>query len=147
MYDLIFFWWGVFRCVHTLQFDDALLQTRLSVGRAMLSRSSLFTPDTVKDLNLRLDEFGLSMGVHMEKLWKAFRPVAPVSGEQLHILLQLEDLARRFDTIKWILFQSIEAINSLAVSLTQAYRKVLMDRAPGEYLIKVRIPIIVENGN
>src|SRR5438046_10642626 len=102
MQDLVFFWWRIFKCVHTPDFHDALFQTQLNVGRAMLSKSLLLDyPDIVRDLNQGFGGFGLTTGVHMENLWKTFRPVAPVSEEQLRTLLQLEDLARRFDTIRW----------------------------------------------
>jgi midasin len=107
----------------------------------MLSKSLLVDSDTARDLNQRLDGFGLSTGVHMENLWKAFRPAAPVSEEQLHTLLQLEDLARRFDAIRWNAFKSTDTVNDLVSSLAQAYRKVLMDKAPGEHLVKVRIHV------
>ena len=54
----------------------------------------------------------------MELLWKTFRPISASNLQQLESSIQIRDLARRFDALKWFSGVSIQELCDLQRSIT-----------------------------
>jgi len=133
--SLLQFWWDTYNLVTDLNFEEASFQAHLAVGTDLFSR--LATSDTNSDQSQIVDifrssikndfgdGFALKTGLSMEVLWKQLRPIVVSSQQVMESLTQMEDLAARFDALRWNVSVSVTELGQIMNSLTKAYKLVL----------------------
>ena len=80
--------------------------------------------------------FMLTTGLHMEALWKQLRPRSISSLGQLQTLERMEQLAARFDSLRWKASISITELGNTMRSLVEAYHLLSSNDIDGTALIK-----------
>jgi midasin len=155
-------WWETYQIASTAPFEDAIFQAHLGIYRDILSReqSKLRLPPTRKvrsqqnaktqapyrnivELVQGLIEhyfesgFKLTTGLSMEKLWRSFRPKPISSIEKLQTLVNMEELAIRFDHLKWKASTSVTELSSISSSLVEAYNLILTSEVDGRSLVQI----------
>lgn len=89
------------------EFDEGSFQVYLIIGQSIVAHEGVSNElDPINEkLNSMLSLFNpswkLSTGLSMEKLWKIFRPNTAKSLTELGTRIQVEELAARFDKLKW----------------------------------------------
>lgn len=63
----------------------------------------------------------LSTGLSMETLWKTFRPSTAKSITELNTLTQAEEIATRFDSLKWSAGASFRDLDLIRHSIVRIY--------------------------
>lgn len=110
-------------------FNEGAFQAYLRIGR------SIATPDgdnislrLANELKTKLRIFDASWelrtGLSMEIIWELFRPPLAQNIAQLENFLEIEQLADRFDTLKWKVGASVKELFSFGSSLIQFSIKV-----------------------
>jgi midasin len=151
-------------------FEEAIFQAHLEIYRDVLSRefSKITLPTNrraAKSRQLTLRQmpyrslvetvqgmiehyfksgFTLATGLSMEKLWRPFRPKAVSSIEKLQILVNMEELATRFDCLKWRASISVPELSSITSSLVEAYDLILTSEVDGRSLVQTLSAEIAE---
>ena len=113
----------IFDLANSLEFDESVFQTYLSIGRCITAQASLC--DDIRPLAEKLDselsEFNLSWqlstGLSMEVLWRLFKPPLAKNITQLESRVLVKELANRFDAIKWTTCPSIRDLERLRWSI------------------------------
>jgi midasin len=154
-------WWETYRLASSPDFEDAVFQTHLQICRDVLSRElsgvtlstnrsarsqevtlrQMPSQNTVEFVQERIQYyfesgFTLTTGLSMEKLWRLFRPKPISSIEKLQILVDIEELATRFDHLKWRASMSISELSSITSSLVDAYGLILTSEVDGHSLVQ-----------
>ena len=107
----------------SLDFEDDVFQVYLSLGRSIIenTRGEAVLEPFVAAITQGLDYFNaswrLSTGLRMEALWAIFRPPTAADLQQLKAILQIEELADRFDALAWKSGMSIEQLYSIRKSI------------------------------
>jgi midasin len=153
-------WWETYRLASNPDFEDAIFQAHLDICRDVLSRElslitssmnrraksqvSLFQMPSQKVIEFVQERiqhyfelgFKLTTGLSMEKLWRLFRPKPIPSIEKLQTLVDMEELATRFDNLKWRTSTSVSELSSIASSLVEAYGLILTSGVDGRSLVQ-----------
>lgn len=109
------------------EFDEGAFQVYLVIGQSIVAQG-----DTTKELkpiselfdsmlNLFNPSWKLSTGLSMETLWKMFRPCTAKSITELSTRIQAEELATRFDGLKWSVGASLRDLDLIRQSIVQIY--------------------------
>ncbi len=154
-------WWETYRLASTPAFQDAMFQAHLAICRDNLSRESsritLSTNLRAKSQQVTLHQvlpenlvefvqgriqqyfdsgFTLTTGRSMEKLWRLFRPKPIYNFEKLRILVDMEELAVKFDKLKWRASISVAELASITSSLVEAYGLISTSEVDGRSLVQ-----------
>ena len=97
----------VLEFTRSFKFDEGIFQSYLGIGRSLIAQA-LQCSDTHKlgsEMQERLGMFKASLdlttGTSMEVLWERFRPPTARDHCELDLVLRVERLADRFDSIVW----------------------------------------------
>lgn len=103
----LFFLSDLVDIAHLSDFDEATFQVYLGIGQSILTglHSNARTDDLIDTLKKGLESFNsswqLRSGQSMNLIWSRVKPPVSTTLEQLEQMLQVEQLAERFDTILW----------------------------------------------
>ncbi len=124
----------IFDLAQSVRFDEGAFQVYQTLGRLIVANaggSEVFngsTAELANDLQTALNDFNpswqLCSGLSMEVLWNAFRPSVAENVQQLEARLEVEELADRFDALRWASDASFEEILILRQSVADMYNKV-----------------------
>ncbi len=145
--SLLRYWWDTFYLATSKNFEEATFQAHLAIGTDLLPRLVLddaLNPEhagLVNSFGQSLNQeftsgFRLTTGLSMEVLWKGLRPLVMSSLGVLDNLTQIEQLATRFDALKWKTSVSVSALGSVMTSLVKAYQIMFREDVDGTDLIK-----------
>lgn len=135
---------------HTRDFDEGIFQVYLGLGRSVIESNELEgRKSLVASFAYALDSFNaswkLSTGLSMERLWSTFEPPIAHSLRGLKYSLEVEQLADRFDVLKWrsnASLKELERIQHLMVLCMElVYRNETADETElevSQYLCHVR---------
>lgn len=104
-------------------FDDGVFQVYLGFGRTMIDKNrretalQAFVAAIAHSLDYFNASWRLSTGLRMEALWTIFRPPTAADLQQLKAILQIEELANRFDALAWKSGMSIGQLHLLRKSV------------------------------
>lgn len=109
------------------EFDEGAFQVHLMIGRSIVAHGG--APKELDPINEKLNSmlnlfnpsWKLSTGLSMEKLWKIFRPNTAKSLTELSTRIQAEELAARFDKLKWSTGASFRDLDIIRHSIVQIY--------------------------
>ncbi|PMD41018.1 P-loop containing nucleoside triphosphate hydrolase protein, partial [Hyaloscypha variabilis F] len=145
--SLLRYWWDTFNLATSPTFEEATFQAHLAIGSDMLSRLSLET--TASDHQAQIlssfqdslqngfsSGFKLTTGLSMEILWKDLRPVVISNRHVLDTLLQMEQLAARFDALRWKTSISVAELETIMSSLVKAYHLIVTSDVDGAALVQ-----------
>ncbi|OJD17177.1 hypothetical protein AJ78_02721 [Emergomyces pasteurianus Ep9510] len=95
--------WDIYSVVQAKDFDEGIFQTYLQVGHSLHSRFKDINLDIVMVLSQSLDAFranwALSTGQSMQRMWDRWRPATPIDPAHLQSMLDLQQIAARFDQV------------------------------------------------
>lgn len=97
------FWWDLFHLLNSANFDEAVFQAYLDIGRSLFHGrmraplSQILGDSVVTALSTFRSKNELTNGPSMVALWSALKPQTPRTFSQLQDLLRLEKLADKFD--------------------------------------------------
>lgn len=121
--DMIHYQRDVLDLGESLDFDDGVFQVYLSLGRSMIANFGgetalqSFAAAIAHELDCFNASWRLSTGLRMEALWTIFQPPTATDLQQLRAILQIEELADRFDALTWNSGMSIEQLYSMRKSI------------------------------
>lgn len=129
-------------------FNEGAFQAYLGIGR------SIVTPDgdhialrLANELRTKLRIFDASWqlrtGFSMEIIWELFRPPLAQNIAQLKHFLEIEQLADRFDTLKWKVGASVKELFSFGFSLILFSIKVYSQSAYGDNSFEVSNNLVI----
>lgn len=104
-------------------FNDGVFQVYLSLGRFMIDNNrgatalQPFLAAIAHDLDYFNASWRLTTGLRMEALWAILRPPTAADLQQLKSIMQIEELADRFDALAWKSGMSIEQLYSMQKSI------------------------------
>lgn len=109
------------------EFDEGAFQVYLIIGRSIVVHGG--TTKELEPINEQFDSmlnifnpsWKLSTGLSMEKLWRMFRPSTAKSNTELSNRLQAEELATRFDNLKWSAGASVRDLDLICRSIVRLY--------------------------
>lgn len=145
--SLLRFWWDTFNLAISKNFEEDTFQAHLAIGTDLLSNINNDVTDAeyrslVRSIEQSIQQdftsgFRLTTGLCMEVLWKRLRPAVISSRSVLENLMQLEQLAARFDALKWKTSISVSDLGNIMTSLVKAYKTMLTSDVNGAELIRV----------
>ncbi len=112
-------------------FDEGVFQVHLTIGRSIVAQGG----PNITGVNLLTEKLGsmlalfnasweLSTGLSMEILWEVFRPATAKTISQLEARLKVEELAERFDSLKWGAGASFRDLDLLRRSIVRMYHMI-----------------------
>jgi midasin len=113
----------MFDLTDSLDFDEGVFQTYLTIGRSITDHVVEFSAirSLSEKLNSELSAFNASWqlctGLSMEILWQLFKPPLAKNLEQLESRARAKELANRFDAIKWMTGATIRDLDLLRWSI------------------------------
>ncbi|KAG9243517.1 hypothetical protein BJ878DRAFT_583161 [Calycina marina] len=128
---LLRYWWDTYYLVTEGKFEEAAIQAHLAIGADLISH--LTTSSTNEGQTQIIDffrssikadfgdGFNLRTGLSMEILWKQLRPIVISTQKVMDNLLHMEELAERFDAIRWNVSISVTDLGHIVKSLIKAY--------------------------
>jgi midasin len=145
--SLLRYWWDTFNLATIPHFEEATFQAHLAIGTDLLSHLSLegstggqdlvIIPAFQSSLNSHFSAgFKLTTGLSMELLWKYLRPTVISKRQVFDTLLQIEQLAARFDTLRWKASISVADLGDIMTSLVKAYHLILTSDVDGAALVQ-----------
>ncbi|KAI9691641.1 MAG: hypothetical protein M1822_007712 [Bathelium mastoideum] len=134
------FWWSIFGMTCSETFDDARFQAVLKVSEASIVPTNIvgvfediygLVRQSINTLEASAE---LTTGRAMDPLWEMFRSTQiPANYTALQTLLQLEDLADKFDQISMIkIGTSLPDIIRIRDSFAKAF-EIILDSQPGSF--------------
>lgn len=144
---LLHYWWRTFTFVTGVSFEEARFQAHLKQGIDTL-QSTADNSDNERGLQMITSVIGniqdaftvgfkLSTGLSMETLWTLLRP-APVSDEAtFSAIREMENLASRFDAIRWKSNASVADLSKAISSLAEAYSVVRKNAIAAADLLQI----------
>lgn len=109
-------------------FDEGVFQVHLAIGRSIAAHGDNNSEAAQKIsgmlssmLNLFNAAWKLSSGLSMELIWQNFRPMTAKNILQLNTCLIVEELAERFDALKWSAAASVRDLDLLRRSIVRMY--------------------------
>lgn len=148
------FWWATYKLVTEPAFEEATFQAHLAIGSKLLSMLASSSSDEQGAINVSPEQldivnlisqqlqqrfatgFELTTGLSMEVLWKYFRPTAIPDLQTIQNLTELENLAIRFDALRWKVSITARELEAIMSSLIKAYKMILTLDVDGESLIE-----------
>ncbi|CAG8983421.1 hypothetical protein HYALB_00000589 [Hymenoscyphus albidus] len=145
--SLLQYWWDTYRLASSAEFEEATFQAHLAIGTDLLKSLSELLPahghNAITSNVLHLVDtnfhsgFKLSTGLKMEVMWKRFRPIVMPNAKVMEVLLKMETLAGRFDSLRWKTTITISELGETMRSLVKAYHHLLTSGVDGESLTKM----------
>lgn len=132
-YEVLAYLIDVLDLSHSSKFDESTFQAYQTIGRNIASRASKgplesLTAILATELGSRLDTFKASWQLHsglgMEPLWKMFRPASAGNLNHFQFSIQIEDLANRFDTLRWGSGASVQELCTMQRSIAQIHNAI-----------------------
>ncbi|KAI1334176.1 hypothetical protein F5Y15DRAFT_421135 [Xylariaceae sp. FL0016] len=137
--DLMHLWWTTFRCLSSTQFEEAQFRAHLGYVQKMLFRrevprvgiSQSRIQSDIRDTVIASfnSNFKLTTGLDMENLWNILRPLAVTESQLFGNVLEMEDLAKQFDDLKWKSVAAPTELAKIMISFSRAYRLVRLGGA------------------
>ncbi|POS87850.1 hypothetical protein EPUL_000412 [Erysiphe pulchra] len=121
-------------------FEEETFQAHLAIGEEMMvsikEKNLLLAKNFTDDLERNFScGFKLTTGLSMELMWKKLRPIPISSSFTYKTLLTMEDLAERFDKLRWKTSNTISELGNLIKSFLKAYRLILTSKVDGAALV------------
>ncbi|KAK0118514.1 hypothetical protein ONS95_007405 [Cadophora gregata] len=141
--SLLRYWWNTFQLATSRSFEESTFQAHLTIGNDLLSQLST----TVQTSNSPIAFFGQSLqseflsgfklttGLSMELLWRQLRPIVMPNLNVMKTLAEMEQLALRFDTLRWKTSIPVVELGHIMTSLVKAYKLILTSDVDGYSLI------------
>ena len=143
---LMLFWKRTFESLITASFEEARFQAHLTQGSKLLvnSISALQEADDQKLLStlsgfLERDfvvGFKLSTGLSMESLWHWLRPDPIADLQTLEQVMEMERLADRFDSLRWLVDVNISTLRTVQDSMARIYAVIRTGKGDAASLVK-----------
>ena len=141
------FWWQTYKLGTASVFDESTFQAHLAIGTEIfdhqirglqtgLQSSDLLTNILEQSRDNFDSGFKLNTGLGMEKMWKHFRPLVASSTTTHDTLQQMEQLAIRFDKLRWRTSILPTELGHIMHGLVKAYRLLLTSGIDGQTLIE-----------
>ncbi|KAG6208854.1 hypothetical protein E4U35_007989 [Claviceps purpurea] len=129
------------------EFDEAYFHAHVTLGTRKLQSfaesmatqevDATFLSYTMNQLSNCFDSgFQLSTGLSMEALWNAFRPTPISTPTEFKRSNELDQLAARFDALRWKAASSLPDLSKAQKALAGAYEIVRNDSMSSEQLVK-----------
>ncbi|KAL8948650.1 MAG: hypothetical protein Q9222_005182, partial [Ikaeria aurantiellina] len=105
--DLLFYMSDLVDVAHSTDFDEAVFQAYLALGKEMITnlRSGTGIGNLARTVGRLLADFNvhweLRSGQSMDLIWDHFRPPTASTFHQLDFIINAEQLAEQFDTLLW----------------------------------------------
>ena len=90
----------------------------------MNGRKSILADELASELSIFKTDWELHSGLAMEALWASLKPPTATSIEQLETCLEIEELADRFDILRWHFGASIPELGKIRDSLLGVHTSV-----------------------
>lgn len=130
----------------SLKFDEGVFQSYLVIGRSLITRA-LQCSDTYmlgskiqECLGMFKTSWDLTTGTSMEVLWNSFRPSTARDSRELDLVLRVERLADRFDSIVWRSNAPLDTITKLRRSILGVSPLEQSANLQDEDALKARVP-------
>ncbi len=139
---LLRYWWDTYHLAISPRFEEATFQAHLAIGSDLVGRISGMQQNSVvvafnNALKSNFDSgFKLTTGLSMEVIWKHLRPVVISKLRVMETLFHMEQLAHRFDALRWKTSISVKELGGVVASLVKAYHLVLISDVDTASLIK-----------
>ncbi|KAH9903691.1 hypothetical protein F4778DRAFT_735131 [Xylariomycetidae sp. FL2044] len=145
--DLMHCWGIIFKALaDSGSFEEAVFQAHLrNISAVLMKHGPQISEPSARQLLtqvlLGLDEcfvagFKLTTGLAMETLWKALRPV-PIQNTQLFDdVCRMEQLAARFDSVKWRTTASPKDLANIMKSFLSVYQMIRMGESNADGLLQ-----------
>ncbi|OAX84398.1 hypothetical protein ACJ72_01230 [Emergomyces africanus] len=116
--------WDIYSIVQAKEFDEGIFQTYLQVGHSLHSRFKNVKLDIIMVLSQSLDAFranwALSTGQSMQRMWDRWRPATPIDPCHLQSMMDLQQVAARFDQVTLRTNLPFSQLSQVRQSLVQA---------------------------
>jgi len=144
---LLRYWWETFYLSTSIPLEESTFQAHLAIGVDLLKRLSdtqtpieehnSFIYSFEQSLQQNFDSgFKLTTGLSMELLWKHLRPITIPNLVTMTTLAEMEQLAIRFDALRWKTTISTSELGGIMKSLVRAYHLILTSDVDGTALVK-----------
>jgi len=141
--SLLRYWWNTFQLATSKAFEESTFQAHLTIGADLLDELSTAvhasnSPITFFSQSLQNDfssGFKLTTGLSMELLWRQLRPTAIPNLGIMQTLAEMEQLAIRFDALRWKTSISVAELGHIMTSLVKAYKLILTSDVDGASLV------------
>jgi midasin len=143
------YWNDTYLLASSKQFEEATFQAHLEIGRDLFStliqrvssEGQSNTHELVRHLSSKLHAdfstgFKLTTGLSMEILWVQLRSMPISKIEILQTLMQMEQLAGRFDALRWKTSVSVAELANIMDSLVKTYQLVRTSDADVQQLVQ-----------
>ncbi|KID90916.1 Midasin [Metarhizium guizhouense ARSEF 977] len=127
------------------EFDEAYFQAHIGLGLRKLEEfsqmmtgeaDSTFLSQALGQLRSDFNSgFQLSTGLSMEVLWNTFRPIPIATKAVFDRSVEVDQLASRFDALRWKASASIFDLSKAQQTLATTYKIVRDDSVPTEQLV------------
>jgi midasin len=145
--SLLRYWWETFYLSTSILFEESTFQAHLAIGLDLLKRLSdtqtpmeehnSFISSFEQGLQQNFDSvFKLTTGLSMELLWKHLRPITIPNLATMTTLAEMEQLAIRFDALRWKTTISTSELGGIMKSLVRAYHLILTSDVDGTTLVE-----------
>lgn len=142
--DVILLWRSTIDVVDAQPFEEGVFQVHLQLWRSLLDSVKGIEGSVLSIALAILDGLAwfaptwkLSTGLSMARLWLEFRPPTPSTEDHLKTVLEIEDLACRFDAIAWRSAAPLEETIALRGSIREALWTIRSRAADDSSLIRV----------
>jgi midasin len=140
--SILRYWWDTYYLATSSTFEEATFQAHLAIGSDILSLHDPNETDKFviqafrRSLSTEFDSgFKLTTGLSMEVLWKQLRPIVVSNLRTMETLAQMEQLAIRFDALRWNVSISVAELGGILSSLVKAYQLILTSDVDGSALV------------
>ncbi|KAH7416678.1 hypothetical protein BKA64DRAFT_566614, partial [Cadophora sp. MPI-SDFR-AT-0126] len=141
--SLLRYWWNTFQLATSRTFEESTFQAHLAIGADLLHGLSAAvqlsdSPITFFSQSLQKDfssGFKLTTGLSMELLWRQFRPTVIPNLSVMQTLAEMQQLALRFDALRWSASISVSDLGHIMSSLVKAYKLILTSDVDGSSLV------------
>ncbi|KAL5322228.1 hypothetical protein ACEPPN_010200 [Leptodophora sp. 'Broadleaf-Isolate-01'] len=141
--SLLRYWWNTFQLATSRVFEESTFQAHLAIGSDLLNRISAAVQSSSPPIaffsqSLQTEfssGFKLTTGLSMELLWRQLRPTVIPNRSVMRTLAQMEQLALRFDALRWKTTISVAELGHIMASLVKAYKLILTSDVDGLSLI------------
>ncbi|EAW14070.1 AAA family ATPase midasin [Aspergillus clavatus NRRL 1] len=136
------------------QVDEGVFQVYLQFGRELCS-FLLNSWSPLKSLALALSQYlsrfqenwALTTGLSMQRIWESWRPATPATQEQLRSKLDLEKIAAEFTELAPKTRLDLSQLSRVRNSLVDAQRSILLDGAEEGQLVEALKQTVMELAN
>ncbi|RKF56890.1 Huge dynein-related AAA-type ATPase [Erysiphe neolycopersici] len=140
IYSLLRFCHETVNLVTSPTFEEETFQAHLAIGEELMvsikEKNPFLAENFMDDLERNFTRgFKLTTGLSMEIMWKMLRPIPISSSFTFKTLLKMEDLAMRFDEIRWKTSNTIFELGNFIKSFLKAYRLILTTKVDGTALV------------